>query len=152
MTWRDRAACRPGQGLDPAWMDEHALPWQQTEALSYCARCPVIADCETEAVSIRATGMIWAGRMRTTRRPCATCGQPVRGVDSVYCSPVCRPKGEPEAPDVIPDGLCGYCLAVMPEYHGNPGQRPRYCGGDCRRRAANRRERERRRAAAAVAS
>jgi hypothetical protein len=95
-----RAACRgadlaiflPGDAFDDDNEDdEHP----SKEALSYCLRCPVLADCLTHAVALDLSG-VWGGtteyQRRQLRRPmsrqsCPVCGgQIIRTVaDSEVC-------------------------------------------------------------------
>ena len=63
MTWRERAECRPGNGVDPRIFFENGT---RDQALAVCARCPVRHQCHLEALRIRATDTrplygIWGG-------------------------------------------------------------------------------------------
>lgn len=62
--WRDEAACR---GADPSVMVPDHVD-DVAEALTYCARCPVIDECDEYAERNGETHGVWGGRDRTPRR------------------------------------------------------------------------------------
>lgn len=53
MSWRDQAACRPGQPVDPEWFfvpDDTSKKGRQLvgRAKAICDQCPVLAECRAE--------------------------------------------------------------------------------------------------------
>ncbi|MEJ2865952.1 WhiB family transcriptional regulator [Actinomycetospora flava] len=69
--WRDQAACRPNQPAAPDPDLFFPLPGQSTSpALSYCGRCPVRAECLTEAIE-RGHGGVRGGMTEDSRRQLA---------------------------------------------------------------------------------
>lgn len=88
--WMQRAACRgadldifvPGDAFDAP--DETERPSE--EALSYCLRCPVLADCLTHAVALDLDG-VWGGttgyQRRQLRRPLSRIACPVCGAQII---------------------------------------------------------------------
>lgn len=65
MTWTDRAACkgRDTRIFFPVVGDSH----NADEALTYCSRCPVTAECLADALEHRDSG-VWGGTTGKQRR------------------------------------------------------------------------------------
>lgn len=101
--WREHAACRdadpetffPDKGFD--------YDRQVAEALEFCRRCPVTAEC-LEAGRNEKVG-IWGGKPPRDRKPkrdlfdgwCQVCDGRIyrksrEGAPSVYCSNACRQR------------------------------------------------------------
>jgi predicted GIY-YIG superfamily endonuclease len=69
--WRSRAACRPGQDVDPELffpLGDQFTPAQLREAKAVCAKCPVKAECLAWAVSTGLTDGIAGGLTEAERR------------------------------------------------------------------------------------
>jgi hypothetical protein len=70
--WRDKAACRSDSeavalyNCDAAYGDYGQLA-QQAFKQTYCAHCPVVAQCL--AAGMREPNGIWGGMASTVRRP-----------------------------------------------------------------------------------
>lgn len=71
-TWRENAACRPGNGHDPdLWHPDgttgaHLL--QIAEAKTICRRCPVIDQCLMWAIETGQDEGVWGGLDKDERR------------------------------------------------------------------------------------
>jgi hypothetical protein len=78
--WKSRAAC--GDAPDPEiFFDPHG---HIADALAYCNRCPVVAECVETARDEREHGiwggLLWTGTGRPARPPirCQSCRAPIQ--------------------------------------------------------------------------
>lgn len=124
-SWRDRAECRTA---DPHWFDidghDAQLKLYNQWAYALCASCPVLAECDEWADEVDVSGLIVAGKVRTS-----TTAELRREARAQWADR----KLEPLA-DIACEG-CGTTFKPRTASH-------RCCSDTCRRAASRRRDRE----------
>lgn len=129
--WQEQAACR-GVGPD-AFFPERGQG--VGEALAYCDRCPVVAECRAYSESLEDQMWrfgVWGGRAATQRRTARTveiltaegkpstcaCGKPVRYPAAGLCGRCYeRQRARLEIPSTYTCAICGKAFGTLKGAH-----------------------------------